>query len=120
MNKYYEYRKAIRTLYDNDTLIGDLCCKVLEIRDKYRFVESITTEIQNYSIEVEVSEGTTDEDKGKVINKIASAIGYFISDNTYTLPPEIRNDPEFDMIIESDNFIYCDISMVGNSIKFLL
>ena len=36
--RYYELRKEVRKLYDNDVnLEGDLCCSILQIRDKYSF-----------------------------------------------------------------------------------
>ena len=120
MKKYYEFRKAIRMLYDNDTLIGDLCCKILEVRDKHRFVESINVSIQSYYIEVELSEGTTDEKRQMIIDKICTEIGYYISNNAYLLPDNIKNDPDFELFVDSENFVYCDICPVGNSIKISL
>ena len=120
MSKYYEFRKAIRNLYDNDTKIGDLCCKILEIRDKYRYVESITTSIQEYNIDIELENGTDQDKKEKILTKVADAVGRYLVDNQTLLDPSIYNDPEFELFIESDNYIFCDIYVVGNSIKFTL
>lgn len=121
MKKYYDFRIAIRgALYSNDTLIGDLCCKILEIRDKYRFVESLSVAIQDFLIEIEVEEDTDIEKKKMIVEKICTQIGYFISNNINKLPDNIRNDPDFETFIDSENFIYCDTCMVGNSIKITL
>ena len=120
MKRYYDFRNAVRKLYDTDVQTGDLCCKILEVRDKYRYVESITASIQDYSIEVELAPDTSDEKKSNIIDRIGSLIGYYLSDNQDLLPPDIKNDPEFEVFLESENFIYCDIIVVGDSIRFNL
>ena len=120
MKSYYEFRNAVRKLYDTDVQIGDLCCKILEVRDKYRYIESINVSIQDYIINVELTSGTDDDKKAKVIDKIGSLIGYYLSDNQDLLPADIRNDPGFEIFLESENFIYCDIYVVGDSIRFTL
>ena len=121
MQKYYEFRKAIReNLYSNKSLLDDLCCRILEIRDKYRYVESISIAIQEYSIEVELTEGTDFDKMDNIINKIGSAIGTFLFNSSHLLPDDIRFDKEFESFIDSDNFVFCDIYSVGSTIKFNL
>lgn len=121
MSKYYNFRKEVRKLYQNDVQnIGDLCCKILEIRDKYRSVESIELKLQEYTINVELSENTSATKKQEIISKIALVIGYYIVNNRILLDESINNDPDFEIFINSNNMIYCDIIVVGNSITFNL
>lgn len=121
MSKYYNFRKEVRKLYQNDAQnIGDLCCKILEIRDKYRSVESIELKLQEYTINVELSENISATKKQEIISKIALVIGYYIVNNRILLDESINNDPDFEIFINSNNMIYCDIIVVGNSITFNL
>lgn len=121
MSKYYNFRKEVRKLYQNDVQnTGDLCCKILEIRDKYRSVESIELKLQEYTINVELSENTSATKKQEIISKIALVIGYYIVNNRILLDESINNDPDFEIFINSNNMIYCDIIVVGNSITFNL
>ncbi len=121
MTKYYNFRKEIHKLYENDAQnAGDLCCSILEIRDKYRSVESIDLKIQEYSINVELSEGTSETKKQEVATRIAKSIGYYIINNRSLLDPEIDNDPDFETFINSDNMLFCDIMIIGDTINFNL
>lgn len=119
MSDYYKIRKEIHKLYDNDVqMTGDICSRVLEIRDKDKSVEYIKVALKDYSIDIELAEGTTEETKKKVVDKIANRIGVFISSNQDKL--NIENKDEFNNMMESESFSFCDISSVGNSIKFNL
>jgi len=117
---YYYFRKAIRELYKNDVQTGDLCCKILEIRDKYRYVESISVALQDYTIEVEFTPGTEEDKKLVILDKIATLIGYYISDNQDLLPSEVKNDHKFEIFLESENHMYCDICLIGDTLTFNL
>ena len=121
MQKYYNFRTALRKLYDNDTtMCGDLCCKVLEIRDKYRSVESVSIDIRGYNISVIIADGTSESKVQEIMSKIATAIGYFIVNNRNSVEPSINNDPDFDTFINAPNFIFCDIVRVGYTVTFTL
>lgn len=121
MADYYNYRKAIRSLYDNDVnQCGDLCVKLLEIRDKYRCVNMINIAIQSYSIEVELAEGTSSNKRMEIINKICNSIGTFLVNNRQSINPEYSESDEFDKFLNAPNFIFCDIAVVGNNIQITL
>jgi len=121
MADYYNYRKAIRTLYDNDVnQCGDLCVKLLEIRDRYRCVNMINIAIQSYSIEVELAEGTSPNKRLEIINKICTSIGTFLVNNRQNINPEYSNSEEFDKFLNAPNYVFCDIALVGNIISITL
>lgn len=122
MREYYNFRKEVHKLYDNDTIHkGDLSCSILGIRDKYRCVNSVNIGIQDHFINVELDDDTSSKKKMEIANKIADSIGRFIVDNKDKLDPSIANSDNFnDLFIESDNHVYCDMVMIGDIIKFKL
>ena len=121
MEKYYKFRKEIHKLYDHDVYnTGDLCSKVLGIRDKEKCIESAKIALQSYTINIELAADTTIEKQTEIINKIAKCIGYYIVDNRDKIDPKINEDPSFDTYVTSYNNMYCDIIVIGKSITFNL
>ena len=119
MASYYNFRKAFRSLYDHDVnQCGDLCVKLLEIRDKYRCVNMINIAIQSYSVEVELADGTSPEKRLEIINKICTSIGIFLVNNRDKI--ECNNPDDLDKILNAPNFVFCDIACVGNIISITL
>ena len=73
MEKYYKFRKEIHKLYDHDVYnTGDLCSKVLGIRDKEKCIESAKIALQSYTINIELAADTTVEKQTEIIDKIAN------------------------------------------------
>ena len=121
MEKYYKFRQEIHKLYDHDVYnTGDLCSKVLGIRDKEKCIESAKIALQSYTINIELAADTTIEKQTEIINKVARCIGYYIVDNRDKIDPKINEDPLFDTYITSYNPMYCDIIVIGKSITFNL
>lgn len=121
MEKYYKFRQEIHKLYDHDVYnTGDLCSKVLGIRDKEKCIESIKIALESYTINIELAADTTVEKQTEIIDKIAKCIGYYIVDNRDKIDPKINEDTLFGGYIASYNHMYCDIIVIGNSITFNL
>lgn len=121
MEKYYKFRKEIHKLYDHDVYnTGDLCSKILGIRDKEKCIESAKIALQSYTINIELAADTTIEKQTEIINKVTRCIGYYIVDNRDKIDPKINEDPLFDTYITSYNPMYCDIIVIGKSITFNL
>ena len=121
MEIYYKFRQEIHKLYDHDVYnTGDLCSKVLGIRDKEKCIESIKISLESYTINIELSADTTVEKQTEIIDKIARCIGYYIVDNRDKIDPKINEDTLFGGYITSSNHMYCDIIVIGNSITFNL
>lgn len=114
MSEYYDFRYRLKDLYKNDTIAGDLACKVLEIRDKNRCVNSINVSIQEGGIIVEFDQKTPEKKRTDIVNKIQNSIGRFIVDNQDKI--SISQD-SFDQIINNGNS-FCDIYSVGDEVTF--
>ena len=115
--EYYELRKELRKLYDNDVnLEGDLCCSILQIRDKYTYVNSINVSLQSYQISVDMDEDTKQEDVINISDLILEKLREFIIKNSTIL--NIKDKNVFDGFIATNSF--CDVIIVGTSIRFLL
>ena len=115
--RYYELRKEVRKLYDNDVnLEGDLCCSILQIRDKYSFVEGINVSIQDYTITVNMDPQTEGNKVEEILNEIVYKLRAFIRDNINVL--NITDKNEFELFLTGDSF--CDFIIVGTSIKINL
>lgn len=89
MKEYYDMRQNVRKLYALGPAINprvnDLCSTVLQIRDKNRCVESINIDTNNFTIEVEIEEGTDFDTCLKIKNEISSTIDKYIIDNIYSI-----------------------------------
>ncbi len=121
MKRYYEFRKEIHKLYDHDVYnTGDLCSKILEIRDKERCVESIKIDLSHYSVDLELSPDITVSKTLQIIDKIANTIGRYILNNKDQLSPEITNDDDFESYLISSTHPFCDTIVIGNSVTFNL
>lgn len=120
--KYYNYRKEIRKLYDNDVnQAGDLCSRVLEIRDKNRCVEGIRIAIQEYNIRVDLSESTDTKKRDSITNKIVKYIDQYIMSNLDTKTTSLKkSDDEFAEMMDSDDIKFCDVNILGNTIQINL
>lgn len=115
--EYYELRKELRKLYDNDVnLEGDLCCSILQIRDKYTYVNSINVSLQSYQISVDMDEDTKQEDVINISDLILEKLREFIIKNSTIL--NIKDKNVFDGFIATNSF--CDVIIVGTSIRFHL
>lgn len=120
MDKYYKFRQEIHKLYDHDVYnTGDLCSKILGIRDKEKCVESVKIALQNYSISIELSSDTNMKKRTEITNKITKSIGYYIIDNRDKLDSNIVEDESFDTFISNPS-LYCDIIIIGNYIMINL
>jgi hypothetical protein len=119
MSKYYNGRKAIRTLYNHDTYKnGDLYCSVLEVRDRHRCVNSISIDTVAYAIYVDLEDNTSDSMKSTIIGQLANAIKDYIVKNINELEDKSKSD--VNMILSTSGIAFCDISVVGNSIRIIL
>lgn len=121
MKKYYAFRKAVRNLYQHDTIYGDLCGSLLYIRDKNRCINAMSIDIPNYNIEVEF-DGNIDAKKfEKIINDILVKISSFMWDNidnivSFSFGEISREDAE--SIITYNPF--CDTSIIGKTLTIIL
>lgn len=112
MKKYYENRKELRKLYDNDTIYGDLCGGLLNIRDKFRCVNSMNIALQDYSISVELDDDTDQATKNDIVNRMLDKINTFVKNNADKL--DLHMDVLDRMIFTST---LVDTIVVGNSIQ---
>lgn len=117
--KYYEFRKEIRKLYKNDVrLNGDLCSKILEIRDKERCVEYINVSLADFNISIEVSEDTPEDKANSIVDTIIRRISKFIADNANEL--NIDDRELFTKFIDPSGYLLCDVIVLGKSINIYL
>lgn len=120
-NRYYDFRKAIHKLYNEEASSkDDLCSKILEIRDKEKCVESISIFLEGYNIDVNLADNTDETKKQKVINRIGNCIGRYIVDNMGVLGEDITEDPEFDEYLNSPSYNFIDIYLIGNTVHISL
>ncbi len=118
--KYYEYRKEIHKLYKNDTRMnGDICSRILELRDTNKFIEYIDMAIQDYSISLEVSEDTPIAKTNEIILEIFTRLSEFIRKNVDELSG-ITDMDEFETFTEPSNYLLADVMVLGTSISFSL
>jgi hypothetical protein len=118
MNKYYTFRKEINKLYN--TSIPDtqkLYSNILQLRDKYKYIECIDIELDYKYISIEFEEGTSDSDRLNIVCKITEYIRDYISSNTNLLDTNIINDKYFNEFINSD---FYDFFCIGNTVRFNL
>lgn len=125
MSKYYQLRKEISKLYNENDILNsnpicnDLCSSVLEVRDKNRCILSMSTDISNHNISIELDENTDIKKKDKIISELVKRIGYFICNNAEKVG--INPDSEdFNSLMDNKTNLFCDISLVGNSISINL
>ena len=122
MNKYYEYRKKIRTLYDQEpSSNNDLGSTILEIKDKNKCIISISLDLSKYYIEVEFEENTSFEKITKITDTILKRIGYFLINNMDSITDlTLEERKEFESMILNPTAIYCDHIIIGNIVKINL
>lgn len=112
MESYYKCRKAIRELYKHDTDNGDLYSRIFELRDKYRYVTSVSIETENYSIYFELADGTSQDKINNLKAQILSRISEYLISNKDNIDIEDKN--YLSLFLANNNF--CDFYIVGNSI----
>lgn len=122
MSKYYEYRKKIRTLYDQEpSSNNDLGSTILEIKDKNKCVVSMSLDLSNYYIEAEFDEGTPFDKVNKVLDTILRRIGYFLVGNIDNIPDLDEDEKkEVESLITDPAATYCDHMVIGNLVKINL
>ena len=133
INTYYNYRTYVHELYKDggigSPLYNDLCSTILEIRDKDKSITSISMDISNYNITVELDSNATQEDSIRDINNITERIRTFIINNKAIINRQLNpilgeSMASFDefLNVRRDIFtvLFCDISYIGNSITFNL
>ena len=119
MEVYYNYRKLIHKLYNEDTQCnGDLFSSILELRDKNKCVSAISMKLNEYNINVEFEEGTEESKKTKILDKIVNRLGIFISNNQGRLGTE--NDEAFQEFISDPKGLYCDVILLGDQAQIQL
>ena len=117
--KYYELRQEVRKLYKHDTNYeGDLCSRILEIRDKYKCVDSINVSLSDYSISIEFEEGTQPNKIDNIVSLVITRLSEFVEANKDDL--NITNKEEFRTFIDPVNYLLCDVIVLGNSAEFCL
>ncbi len=118
MKEYYEFRQELRKLYLNDvSMQGDLCGRILQVRDKYKAVNSINVSIQDYNINIDIEPGTSENKQNEIIQKVTSKIRDFIEDNKSSISDKSINVDEY---LNSENNVFCDTHVVGNSVNINL
>ena len=133
INTYYNYRTYVHELYKDggigSPLYNDLCSTILEIRDKDKSITSISMDISNYNITVELDSNATQEDSIRVINNITERIRTFIINNKAIINRQLNPalgesmasfDEFLNMRRDTLTVLFCDISYIGNSITFNL
>lgn len=114
MDKYYEFRSELKNLYKNDAITDDLACKVLEIRDKNRCINSVDISIQEGVISVEFDNEISEKKRKDITHKIAQSISSFINNNK----DQINIDDDTFNYIVNNSYSYCDIYSVGDQVTF--
>ena len=102
MDHYYQFRSELKNLYKHDiNANGDLACKVLEIRDKNRCVNSIEVSIEEGRIVIEFDPKTTDKKRKTITENITESINNF----TIFIIPMISTILIFIILITFKNLI---------------
>lgn len=117
---YYNKRKEIRNLYNNDVRINprinDLFSRILQIRDKYDCVESISLDVVNFQIEADIDPDTNEESIEKVKSNIIKELDDYIWSNKNLIGVDSFEEVEK---FQSIPKLYDDVS-IGNNIKINL
>ena len=118
MKDYYNNRKVIQTLYNNDTYYGDLMGSLLSIRDQVMYIESMRIDMYSYSIRIELSKNTSLDEVTTIFNKVGNSINnYIVSNIDKITDQETANRIKYDISINKQ---YFDINYVGNMIEVIL
>ena len=118
MKDYYNNRKVIQTLYNNDTYYGDLMGSLLSIRDQVMYIESMRIDMQSYSIRIELAKNTSLDEVTTIFDKVGNSINnYIVSNIDKITDQETANKIKYDISINKQ---YFDINYVGNMIEVIL
>lgn len=81
LKEYYYFRKILHDIYDHDILYGDLVGEILACRDKNRHIESVSIDLKNYKIYMDLNGNPEEQSKiiFNVINNIDTILRSFIS-----------------------------------------
>lgn len=125
MKDYYTQRKIIQKLYANDVLYGDLSGSLLRIRDQLINVCSMSLEIQNLRIRIELVKGHTEEECKEIskdISKIYEWTKRILNDFIYSNIDQITEPNTAESIKYSiySDIQFFDISNIGNLIEIYL
>ena len=125
MKDYYLHRKEIQKLYRNDCMYGDLAGALLGVRESNKYIDSMSLEIQDYRIRIELVQGKNDDENREIlskVDKIFSRIGRII--NTYIVNNIDRvtdEDTAKEIVSNIDKgHEYYDISHIGNMVEITL
>jgi hypothetical protein len=115
MDHYYQFRSELKNLYKYDTSAnGDLACKVLEIRDKNRCVNSIEVSIDEGRIIIEFDPKTNEKKRKSITYSITESINNFIMDNRAKINID---DEDFNKLVNNKSCC-CDVYAVGDQVTF--
>ena len=130
MTNYYNFRKYLHNLYDQDGGIGivtsnDLCGMILELRDTEKNINSIYINTNDYFISVDLEENVSDTDKNIIVSKLTDRIRNFITNNQEIIFRYFDNKNYEQTKRQFHDFLFspsmfCDVSVVGNSITINL
>lgn len=123
---YYNYRTYLHKLYNQDGGIGvpkynDLCSMIMELRDTEKNINSISINMSNYFIAIELEENTSNTERVLIISKVTNKIREFIINNQQSIF-ELFNQKfgeskqSFHDFLFSGNNIFCDVTVLGNSL----
>lgn len=121
MGSYYNFREKIKTLYNNSFPNStDLCGKLLELKDKNKNIIGMDIRLSQYCIEIDVDDNITLVEKQKIADSAMRRIGYYISSNSNYLNIPENDRYSFDSFLGSVPYLYCDYTVIGNTITINL
>ena len=117
MSEYYEFRKKLHNIYQNDTKYGDLTGSILEYREKNRNVTTVSIQLSDYKIYVTLEQNTPSIDYDKIVFDICAIIRSYLEnaiDNTYS--KEEANS----IVVLLHTRPFLDAAYLGNTIELSL
>lgn len=115
---YYDYRKALHSIYDLDAFYGDLVGDILAYREKDRNVESISVDMKSYKIYTELNNKVKDNELKNVIDSVNNIVSNFIDNVSESIDSE-NNKVLIDKYNHTSWPIF-DFYVNGSSIEFNL
>ena len=132
---YYNLRRFLHRIYDMEFLCGDLVGDILAYREKDKHIDSITIDMSQYRISVELTEDVLINNQGdmksiakynQIINKIIYNINTIIINfiNNLNYPELVNIARECGLLEEQTkvpmNFIIADHYVLLHTITFYL
>lgn len=119
MKPYYDMRMKVRELYatgvQTNPRANDLCSEILQLRDKDKAIESIDIDTIQFTIEIELEEGSSVKKNEDIVDKVSNIIDNYIDDNIGSIDGIKRAEIE-----RAHNSKLYDSLTVGNFIRFTL